>query len=56
MDDKLKENDLLLITKMDRCSRNRLEFVKSQGRLHKKGVRFILLDLPYFNDRAVNFG
>jgi DNA invertase Pin-like site-specific DNA recombinase len=43
----------LLVTKIDRCSRNTLEFLKLQERLHKKGVRFISLDLPY-SDMAVN--
>ena len=54
IDDELKENDLLLVTKIDRCSRNTLEFLKLQERLHKKGVTFISLDLPYSNDMAVN--
>jgi DNA invertase Pin-like site-specific DNA recombinase len=45
---------LLLVTKIDRCSRNTLEFLKLQERLYKKGVRFISLDLPYSNDMAVN--
>ena len=45
---------MLLVTKIDRCSRNTLEFLKLQERLHKKGVRFISLDLPYSNDMAVN--
>jgi DNA invertase Pin-like site-specific DNA recombinase len=54
INDELKENDLLLVTKIDRCSRNTLEFLKLQERLHKKGVRFISLDLPYSNDMAVN--
>jgi len=54
IDDELKENDLLLVTKIDRCSRNTLEFLKLQERLHTKGVRFISLDLPYSNDMAVN--
>lgn len=54
IDQELKENDLLLVTKIDRCSRNTLEFLKLQERLHKKGVRFISLDLPYSNDMAVN--
>jgi DNA invertase Pin-like site-specific DNA recombinase len=44
---------LLLVTKIDRCSRNTLEFLKLQERLYKKGVRFISLDLPY-SDMAVN--
>ena len=54
IDNELKENDLLLVTKIDRCSRNTLEFLKLQERLHKKGVRFLSLDLPYSNDMAVN--
>jgi DNA invertase Pin-like site-specific DNA recombinase len=54
IDYELKENDLLLVTKIDRCSRNTLEFLKLQERLHQKGVRFISLDLPYSNDMAVN--
>ena len=54
IDHQLKENDLLLVTNIDRCSRNTLEFLKLQERLHKKGVRFISLDLPYSNDMAVN--
>ena len=54
IDKELQENDLLLVTKIDRCSRNTLEFLKLQERLHKKGVRFISLDLPYSNDMAVN--
>ena len=54
IDDELKENDLLLVTKIDRCSRNTLEFLKLQERLHNNGIRFISLDLPYSNDMAVN--
>ena len=54
IDDELKENDLLFVTKIDRCSRNTLEFLKLQERLHKKGVTFVSLDLPYSNDMAVN--
>ena len=54
VEQELQENDLLLVTKIDRCSRNTLEFLKLQERLHKKGVRFISLDLPYSNDMAVN--
>ena len=54
IDKELKENDLLLVTKIDRCSRNTLEFLKLQEKLFKKGVRFISLDLPYSNDMAVN--
>uniref|UniRef100_UPI0040570D6F recombinase family protein n=1 Tax=Candidatus Electrothrix sp. TaxID=2170559 RepID=UPI0040570D6F len=54
IDNELTENDLLFITKIDRCSRNTLEFLKLQERLHKKGVIFISLDLPYASDMAVN--
>ena len=54
IDDELKENDLLLVTKIDRCSRNTLEFLKLQERLHKKEVTFLSLDLPYSTDMAVN--
>ena len=53
IDDELKENDLLLVTKIDRCSRNTLEFLKLQERLHKKGVTFLSLNLPYSNDIAL---
>ncbi len=45
---------MLFVTKIDRCSRNTLEFLKLQERLHKKEVTFISLDLPYSNDMAVN--
>jgi len=54
IEEELQENDLLLVTKIDRCSRNTLEFLKLQERLHNKGVKFISLDLPYSNDMAVN--
>jgi len=54
IDHELKENDLLLVTKIDRCSRNTLEFLKLQEKLFKKKVTFIALDLPYSNDMAVN--
>ena len=54
IDHELKENDLLVVTKIDRCSRNTLEFLKLQDKLFKKGVTFISLDLPYSNDMAVN--
>lgn len=54
IENELTQNDLLLVTKIDRCSRNTLEFLKLQERLHKKGVTFISLDLPYANDMAVN--
>jgi DNA invertase Pin-like site-specific DNA recombinase len=41
IDNELTQNDLLFVTKIDRCSRNTLEFLKLQERLHNKGVTFI---------------
>jgi DNA invertase Pin-like site-specific DNA recombinase len=54
IDHELTQNDILFVTKIDRCSRNTLEFLKLQERLHNNGVTFISLDLPYSNDMAVN--
>lgn len=54
IEEELQENDLLLVTKIDRCSRNTLNFLKLQEKLFKKSVTFIALDLPYSNDMAVN--
>jgi DNA invertase Pin-like site-specific DNA recombinase len=54
IEEELKQNDLLLVTKIDRCSRNTLEFLKLQEKLSKKDVTFISLDLPHSNDMAVN--
>ena len=54
IEEELQENDLLLVTKIDRCSRNTLEFLKLQDKLFHKKVTFISLDLPYSNDAAVN--
>jgi DNA invertase Pin-like site-specific DNA recombinase len=54
IEEELQENDLLLVTKIDRCSRNTLEFLKLQEKLFRKSVRFISLDLPYSSDMAVN--
>lgn len=54
IEEELQENDLLIVTKIDRCSRNTLEFLKLQEKLFNKSVTFIALDLPYSNDMAVN--
>lgn len=43
IDQELQENDLLLVTKMDRCSRNTLEFLKLQEKFFQKQVTFIFL-------------
>lgn len=54
IEEELQENHLLVVTKIDRCSRNTLEFLKLQEKLCNKSVQFISLDLPYSNDMAVN--
>lgn len=54
IENELKENDLFLVTKIDRCSRNTLEFLKLQENLYRKSVTFISLDLPFSKDMAVN--
>ena len=51
---KLKENDLLMATKIDRCSRNTLEFLTLQDILFKKNITFVALDLPTSVDLATN--
>ena len=54
IENELKENDLLVVTKIDRCSRNTFEFLKLQKKLFEKSVTFIALELPFSNDMAVN--
>jgi DNA invertase Pin-like site-specific DNA recombinase len=54
IEEELQQNDLLLVTKIDRCSRNTLDFLKLQEKLYRKKVQFISLDLPYSSDMAVN--
>lgn len=54
IDNELTQNDFLFVTKIDRCSRNTLQFLQLQERLHKRQVTFISLDLPFSNDMAVN--
>jgi len=51
---KLKKNDLLMVTKIDRCSRNTLEFLKLQDILFRRKIEFIFLDLPHSNYPSVN--
>jgi len=50
----LKEGDTLVVTKIDRCARNTLEFLKLQGILFKRKIQFISLDLPYSEDLNIN--
>jgi len=54
MEKELKPNDLLMVTKIDRCSRNTLEFLKLQDILFKKNITFVALDLPTSVDLATN--
>ena len=51
---KLQEGDVLMVTKIDRCSRNTLEFLKLQDILFKRKIEFISLDLPHSDDPAIN--
>lgn len=50
----LKEGDILVVTKIDRCARNTLEFLKLQDILFKRKIQFISLDLPYSEDLNIN--
>ena len=50
----LKEGDTLVVTKIDRCARNTLEFLKLQDILFKRKIQFISLDLPYSEDLTIN--
>ena len=52
--EELKSNELLMVTKIDRCSRNTLEFLKLQDILFKKNITFVALDLPTSIDLATN--
>jgi len=54
MEEELKPNDLLMVTKINRCSRNTLEFLKLQDILFKKNITFVTLDLPTSIDLATN--
>ena len=54
IDETLQENDTLMVTKIDRCSRNTLEFLKLQDILFKRNIEFISLDLAHSEDPGVN--
>jgi DNA invertase Pin-like site-specific DNA recombinase len=54
MQEELQANDLLMVTKIDRCSRNTLEFLKLQDILFKNNITFVALDLPNSTDLATN--
>lgn len=50
----MKKDDTLVVTKIDRCARNTLEFLKLQGLLFKRNIQFVSLDLPYSEDLNIN--
>jgi DNA invertase Pin-like site-specific DNA recombinase len=50
----LKEGNTLVVTKIDRCARNTLEFLKLQDILFKRKIQFISLGLPYSEDLNIN--
>ena len=50
----LQEGDVLMVTKIDRCSRNTLEFLKLQDILLKRKIELISLDLPHSDDPSIN--
>jgi DNA invertase Pin-like site-specific DNA recombinase len=50
----LQENDLLMVTKIDRCARNTFEFLKLQENLSQRSITFVALDIPHSEDLAVN--
>jgi DNA invertase Pin-like site-specific DNA recombinase len=50
----LQENDLVMITKLDRSSRSTLEFLKLQDAFFKRNITFVALDLPNSLDLATN--
>ena len=54
MQEELQPNDLLMVTKIDRCSRNTLEFLKLQDIFFKRNITFVALDLPTSVDLATN--
>lgn len=51
---KLQEGDVLMATKIDRGSRNTLEFLQLQGIIFKRKIEFICLDPPYSDDIPVS--
>jgi DNA invertase Pin-like site-specific DNA recombinase len=52
--EELQTNDLLMVTKIDRCARNTLEFLKLQENLYQRSITFVALDIPHSEDLAVN--
>jgi len=54
LQEELQSEDLLMVTKIDRCSRTTLEFLKLQDIFFKKNITFVALDLPTSVDLATN--
>ena len=54
LENELKKDSLLVVTKLDRCSQNTLEFLKLQDSLFKRDITFVALDLPNSSDLAMN--
>lgn len=52
VEEELQKNDLLI--KIDRCSRNTLDFLKLQENLFQRSITFVALDIPDSNDLATN--
>lgn len=52
--EELQPNDLLMVTKIDRCARNTLEFLKLQENLYQRSITFVALDIPHSEDLAAN--
>lgn len=54
IEEELQPDDLLLVTKIDQCSRNTLKFLTLQEKMFNKSIKFISLDLPYSTEMAAN--
>ncbi|MBC2579982.1 recombinase family protein [Clostridium sp. DJ247] len=48
--DKLRSNDILIITDLDRLGRNADDVIMELKDLKSKGIRVIALDMPYMSD------
>jgi DNA invertase Pin-like site-specific DNA recombinase len=54
IENELNEDDLLMATKIDRCSRDTFSFFKVQDTLFKRSITFVVLDLPNSTDLVIN--
>jgi DNA invertase Pin-like site-specific DNA recombinase len=55
MKEELKPNDLLMVTNINRCSRNIFKFLKLQDILFKQNTTFVALDLLTLVDLTTLF-